>query len=149
MLSLSLLTITGLISIACLIVGVGLFLFRGNKNLLDRLAIPTFLILSLGFLAASIYTTVYTIEQPNTYVDIAKEHLDDADCGNAWTGWFAIGSGLQNPCDKGCYRGATLTQEVKMAHFPPWPIMRRQIQCWVRSPQPNIAAITNPDSAGN
>jgi len=139
-LSVSWLSVAGLLSIACLIVGLGLFLFGTKGQSLRRLGPPVAIALSLVLFTVSIYTSVYTIEQTETYADIAKEFPDDADCGTAWTEWSAIGMGLSNPCGKACYRGATLGQEMKMAQFPPWPMNRRQIQCWVRKPRPDVAA---------
>lgn len=127
-------TIPGLLSILLLIAGIGVLVFLSRKGLKVWLA-PALLVASAGSFTIAIYTAAYEIEQEYDYRAVAKEFPTDADCGAVWTNWFPAGAGLINPCGKGCYRGATLRQQMKMFHFPPWPKMRREIQCWVRSPR--------------
>ncbi|MGI9308064.1 MAG: hypothetical protein ACR2P6_02305 [Gammaproteobacteria bacterium] len=102
--------------------------------------------LALVLSTVGFYTAIYDVEQEADFLQIAKEYPDDKDCGSAWTHWFPAGSGLVNPCKKGCYRGTTLRQQIKMVNFPPWPVTRREIQCWVRKPTAVASMLENGNS---
>ena len=130
----------GILSMLCLAGALLVFFsFKSNRLLRSRLA-SGLLVLSVGLFTLGFYTAIYNVKQEGDFLHIAKEFPDDQDCGAAWTSWHPAGAGLLNPCKKGCYRGTTFQQQTTMVHFPPWPLTRREIQCWVRTP-PAVASV--------
>lgn len=98
--------------------------------------------LSVGLTAVGValfitglYQVEYVYELSQVRLNQAKEYPDDADCGSAWTDWRQTGSGFLRECPKGCYKGITLQQKMKLTgFFPPWPKTNRELKCWVRTP---------------
>jgi len=54
------------------------------------------------------------------------------DCGQVWTGWVNVGSGVGDPCPSGCVRGNELGQSYRAVGFPPRPQTQHKFQCWRR-----------------
>jgi hypothetical protein len=103
------------------------FSFAGRTPLL--LIVVAAAVFLLGF-----YSIEYEFDVSLERIEQAKTSPDDKDCGSAWTGWYATGLGYVNKCPKGCYRGITLRQTMKMSGiFPPWPVTNRELKCWYRS----------------
>jgi hypothetical protein len=88
--------------------------------------------LAVILFTVSFYGSVYEYELSTERRLQMRENPDDEDCGVAWTVWITSGVGLSNPCEKGCYRGIAVQQQMRMTGFPPWPENRREFQCWVR-----------------
>ena len=95
----------------------------------------TFLIvfvLGITSLMTAFYSATYEFdEKPET---IVFESLPSGEptCGTEWTGWIRGAYGMGNPCGAGCYRGSVLRKQMKMEGFPPWPMYKRELQCWKR-----------------
>ncbi len=123
------LSVPGLLAIALFLAGVVMLLRKSSASpWIARGA----LVLSVVMVFVMVYTTTITIEQEYDHLQIAKEFPDDESCGTAWGTWVTAGIGLMNNCPKGCYRGATVSQEMKLSGFPPYPKVRRELQCWTR-----------------
>ena len=122
-------TVPGLLAIALLVIGIVLMMRKSAQNpWIARGAFTGALIM----LVVTIYTTTIVIEQEFDHVELAKEFPDDESCGTAWSDWLTVGIGLMNTCPTGCYRGATISQEMKLVGFPPYPKLRRELACWKR-----------------
>ncbi len=128
-------TAYGYLAIALLISAlVSKFFFYGKlQGLLKR--IPLFMIfISTVVFITGLYSVEYEFDLSLDRFEQAKNNPDDADCGSAWTNWWPTGSGFINRCPKGCYRGITIRQKMKLVGFPPWPLANRELQCWHRNP---------------
>jgi hypothetical protein len=131
-------SLPGVIAVLLLVAGLVPLLKRGTGTNSARYLLAVGLMtLGIAIYFGAFYTSVYQYDQPLTRMQELKEHATDEDCGTGWTPWITSGVGLSNPCEKGCYRGMTRQQEMRMVGFPPWPENRREFQCWVRQgPRP-------------
>ena len=133
-------SLSGVIAVLFLVVGLVTLLRRGtgtNTNSARYLLAVGLMTVGIAIFFAAFYTSVYQYDQSLTRMQELKEYTTDEDCGTGWTPWITSGVGLSNPCEKGCYRGLTTQQEMRMVGFPPWPENRRAFQCWVRQgPRP-------------
>ena len=126
-------TLSGVIALLLFLAGIlAFFFFRSGVGWKKFLPTSALILLAAVVFAFSFYNSIYEFEQPTTRLSALKEFPDDADCGTAWTPWISSGIGLSNPCEKGCYRGLTLRQQMRMVGLPPWPENRREFQCWKR-----------------
>jgi hypothetical protein len=90
------------------------------------------LLLGITSLMTAFYSATYEFdEKPET---IVFESLPSGEptCGTVWTGWIRGAYGISNACGTGCYRGNVLRKQMKMEGFPPWPMYKREMQCWRR-----------------
>lgn len=131
-------SLPGVIAVLLLIAGLVPLLQRGMGTKSARYLLAVGLMtVGIAIFFGAFYMSVYQYDQPLTRMQELKEFATDEDCGTGWTPWITSGVGLSNPCEKGCYRGMTTQQEMRMVGFPPWPENRREFQCWVRQgPRP-------------
>jgi hypothetical protein len=81
---------------------------------------------------AAFYSGQYEYEEHPESIVFETLPAGEPTCGTAWTGWIRGAYGIGNPCPEGCYRGNVLRKQMKMEGFPPWPMYKRQLQCWAR-----------------
>ena len=131
-------SLPGVIAVLLLIAGLVLLFQRGMGTKSARYLLAVGLMtVGIAVFFGAFYMSVYQYDQPLTRMQELKEFATDEDCGTGRTPWITSGVGLSNPCEKGCYRGVTMQQEMRMVGFPPRPENRREFQCWVRQgPRP-------------
>lgn len=126
-------TLPGIAAVVLLLLAIILLIFyRPGPGLRRFLPAAVAGVIALGVFAVSFYGAIYEYDVPDERALQMRENADDEECGRAWTVWISSGIGLSNPCEKGCYRGITTRQQMRMVGFPPWPENRREFQCWVR-----------------
>jgi hypothetical protein len=142
----ALFTIWGIIALILLI--LALYWFSAHKSRYGTIAIAVGL---LSF-TVGIYAAEYDVpESP----DQQRQIFNDSEwqsCGVAVAKPIAGGQGMSNPCEWGCFRGATLRKTMSMGEFPPWPRFQREVECWRRigpwaPPQAAKKQSAKPDAA--
>jgi len=74
-------------------------------------------------------------ERPEQFADTRVDLTGQAeDCGVHESKWMLGSMGMNNPCPNGCLRGVTVSKKMKMKGFPPYPVVKRGVQCWTRDP---------------
>jgi hypothetical protein len=137
----TLITAYGYLAIALFIVAlVARLFFSGKLQGLLRQAPLLLILISAVIFITGLYSVEYEFDISLDRLEQAKNNPDDADCGSAWTDWWPTGTGLVNRCPKGCYRGITVRQKMKLTGFPPWPLTNRELQCWRRNPPWEVLA---------
>lgn len=133
----------GYVAIALLLAAIVLRLVMPHGRHAWPAPLPLIIVLvSLTVFVTGLYSVEYEFDIPLDRLEQAKTNPDDEDCGSAWTNWLPAGSGLMHTCPKGCYRGITLRQKMKLTQFPPWPKTNRELKCWRRTPmQESLAAL--------
>ncbi|MGI9309439.1 MAG: hypothetical protein ACR2P6_09265 [Gammaproteobacteria bacterium] len=124
-------SLPGLLSIALLLAAVAAFMRLPQRR---GLVVWSLTIVSLGLFAVAFSNAIYEFDEGPETLDAVALGLPDGepDCGAAWTAWLEAGWGLGNPCPKGCYRGLTISKQMRMKGLPPFPFYRRELQCWRR-----------------
>ncbi len=123
----------GILSILLLIVAfVALVVMRDKGSLLR---IPVFLLmlsLAIASFINAFYSASYEFEEHPETIVFESLPAGEPNCGTAWTRWIKGAYGLSNPCPPGCFRGQVLRKQLSMSGFPPWPMYKRELQCWTR-----------------
>jgi hypothetical protein len=128
-LSNGLMSITGFLAIFLLL---GSFVAFSKLEKFRGTAFSVLLAAGLTLFLISFYSAVYEFEEHPEQIVFDSLPAGEPNCGTAWSGWIRGAYGLGNSCPEGCFRGNVLRKQMKMEGFPPWPMYKREIQCWKR-----------------
>ena len=120
------------VGILSIILIIGAFVALSKLEKMRGWAFTGLLVAGLVAFGFAFYSAEYEFdEQPEL---IVFETLPEGEptCGTAWSGWIRGAYGLGNSCPQGCFRGNVLRKKMKMEGFPPWPMYRREMECWKR-----------------
>jgi hypothetical protein len=122
----------GLLAVALLIVAVAALFKLQRGTRLRTLSASVSIVLAVGLFSMAFGDAVYEFdEHPETLISELLP-AGEPDCGTGWSGFIRSGNGMGNPCPVGCYRGTILRKQMRMRGLPPWPAIRREMQCWHR-----------------
>jgi hypothetical protein len=123
----ALFTVWGIVAVALLALAL-FWLIRHKAAFGAATAALALLSFTIG-----IYAAEYEIPE-----DPARQHefMNDEgweSCGVGRSRPTPSGYGMSNPCEWGCFRGATRRKIMTMGEFPPWPKFQREVECWRRT----------------
>ena len=113
---------------AIVILGAGLYFLFTSKRGLALLAC----VAALGSFTAGIYAAEYVVPENLEQQRQIINQDDWESCAMGIAKPTPSGRGMSNPCEYGCFRGATIRKIVTMGEFPPWPRFQRELECWRR-----------------
>jgi hypothetical protein len=123
------LSLLGILSIVLI---VGAFVVFSKLPKFKWTAFLIVFLLGLVSMMTAFYSTIYEFEEKPETIVFESLPSGEPTCGTGWTGWIRGAYGISNPCEYGCYRGNVLRKQMKMEGFPPWPMYKRELQCWRR-----------------